>query len=74
METYVETHGQTSCGERVKILGLYQICSFRVQGILEKGKQKDCNSQRRWRKTGKQGPLNQLSKAYMKSQRLKPQA
>lgn len=46
---------------------------FRAQGTNEKGRWKESKSQRRWKTPGVQGPLNQLIKANMSSQRLKKQ-
>lgn len=45
----------------------HQIPPLRTQGILRKRKQKECKSQRGWRKPGEQGALNQLNKAQMNS-------
>lgn len=39
----------------------------------KKGRWKESKSQRRWKTPGVQGPLNQLIKANMSSQRLKKQ-
>lgn len=42
-------------------------------GNPTKRRQKECGSRRGWRASGEQVPLNQPSKAYMNSQRLKQQ-
>ena len=47
--------------------------SLKDQGILRK-RRKECGSQRGWRTPAENGPLDQLRKKHMESQRLKWQA
>lgn len=54
--------------------GLHQIPPLRAQGIQQKRRRKDCQSQRGWRTSEEQGPLNQLGKAHMHLQRLRHEA
>lgn len=54
--------------------GLLQITPLRCQRISCKKQQKGCKCQRSWKTPGEQGTLNQLSREYMSSQRLKHQA
>jgi hypothetical protein len=72
--TDAELHRQKLVRKRVYLGGLEQITPLRAQGVFWKRRQKDFKSQRGWRKTREQGPLNQLSKIHMSQKRLKQQA
>jgi hypothetical protein len=51
-----------------------QIPPLRAQGIPQKRRQEECESQKGWRTPGEQGPVNQLSRAHINSQRLRRHA
>jgi hypothetical protein len=55
------------------LLKVPQIPSLRAQRILRKRGHKDCESQSSWMTSREQGPLNQLSKVHITSQKLKQQ-
>lgn len=59
--------------EHTTLSGISIKSPHQSSGNPTKRRQKECESQRGWRASGEQVPLNQPSKAYRNSQRLKQQ-
>lgn len=69
----IETHSQTLCRESPNWRSPLGPSLWRLGKTWKRGR-KNCRSQRRWRTSGKQGPLNHLVRAQMGSLRLEQQA